>query len=65
MKKTVKSSLEAMTNVSTSVIPDINGTLDDVASKRMRLASQMSGSFCSSRLDYIVVRMSKGTLHGS
>lgn len=47
MKKTVKSSLEVMTNVSTSVIPDINGTLDVVASKRKLLASQMSDSFQS------------------
>ncbi len=45
MKKTVKSSLEAMSNVGTSVIPDINGTLDDVGSKRRLLASQMSTSF--------------------
>jgi hypothetical protein len=47
MKKTVKSSLEAMTNLSTYVIPDIIGTLDDVASKRKLLASQMNGSFQS------------------
>lgn len=47
MKKTVKSSLEVMTNLSTSIIPDINGTLDDVANKRKLLASQMNGSFQS------------------
>lgn len=45
MKKTVKSSLEAMSNVGTSVIPDINGTLDDVGSKRRLLANQMGTSF--------------------
>lgn len=47
MKKTAKSSLEAMTFMSTSVIPDINGSLDDVASNRKLLASQMSESFQS------------------
>ena len=45
MKKTVKSSLEAMANMTTVVIPDINGNLDDLASKRKLLANDMSESF--------------------
>ena len=47
MKKTAKSSLEAIADVSSSLIPDINGTLDDFVSKRKLLASQMSESFLS------------------
>eukprot|EP00986_Skeletonema_menzelii_P001937 scaffold539_cov145-Skeletonema_menzelii.AAC.1 len=58
MKKTVKSSLEAMSSVSTSVIPDINAALDGVASKRKLLASQMSTSFESAENQLSTMRES-------
>lgn len=62
MKKIVKSSLEAMSNVGTSLIPDINGTLDEVGSKRRLLASQMSTSFESSENQLSSMRESVETI---